>query len=76
MVCFDGRINVILVNPNSNPHQHMLGSFYNFSLDLQEVGPLQGFEAKIIIVKIPVVDDLTVQTSSILKGKNLLKKIR
>ena len=66
MVCFDSRINVILVNSNRNPHQHVLRPFYNLPVDLQEVGPLKGFETKVIIVKVSVINDFTVQTSSIL----------
>ena len=60
VVCFDGRIYVILVNPNSNPHQHVLRPFHNLPLNLQEVRPLKGFESKIIIVKVPVIDYLAV----------------
>lgn len=50
----------------------MLRPFYNLPLDLQEVGPLKGFEAKVIIVKISIIDYLTVQTSSILQQESQL----
>lgn len=78
MIGPNDRVNVTLVNSNSNPHQHMLRSFHNFSLDLQKVRPLKGFKAKVIIVKVTVIDDLTVQTSSILRQgkKNQLRMDR
>jgi hypothetical protein len=38
-------------------------------LDLQEVGSFKGLEAKVIIVKVPIIDDLGVQASRILKQK-------
>jgi len=57
------------VNSNSNPHQHVLRPFHNLSLDLQEVGSFKGLEAKVIIVKVPIIDDLRVQASRILKQK-------
>ena len=69
VVCFDNRINIILVNSNSNSHQHMLRPFYNLPLNFQKVGPLKGFEAEIIIVKISIIYDLAVQTSRILKER-------
>lgn len=76
VVCLDRRIYVILVNSNSNPHQHVLRSFHNLPLDLQEIGPLKGFETKIIIVKVSIIDYLTVQASSILQPKRKLSKLK
>lgn len=67
MVCFQSRISVIFVNTNRNPHQHVLWPFYNSTVHLQKVRPLKGFEAKIIKVKISVVDDRTIQACSILE---------
>lgn len=67
MIRFDCRINIILVNSNSNPHQHVLRSFHNLPLHLQKVRPLKCFETKVVIVKVSVIDDFTVQTSSILQ---------
>jgi len=67
MVGLDHGINIILVDPNSNPHQHVLRPFNNSPLDFQEVRSLKSFKSKVIIFKITVIDDLTVQTSSVLK---------
>ena len=67
MISFDNRIDIILVDTNSNPHQHVLRPFNNISLYFQQVGPLKGLEAKVIIVKVSIIDYLTVQTSSILE---------
>jgi len=47
----------------------VLRPFHNLSLDLQEVGSFKGLEAKVIIVKVPIIDDLGVQASRILKQK-------
>jgi hypothetical protein len=47
----------------------VLGPFHNLPLDLQQVGSFKGLEAKVIIVKVPIIDDLRVQASSILKQK-------
>lgn len=66
VIGFGGRFNVVFVDTNSNSHQQVLWSFYNLSINLQKVGPFKSFEAKIIIFKIPVIEDLTVQPFSIL----------
>ena len=74
VVSSDSRFYVILVNPNRDSHQHVLGPFNNLPLNLQEVRPLEGFEPKIIIVKVPVINYLAVQTRSILQpNKNNIK---
>lgn len=70
VICLDSRINILLVNSNSNPHQHVLRPFNDLPLYLQEVRPLKGLEAKVIIVKVPVVNYLAIQSSSILVMKN------
>ena len=69
VICLDSRINIVLVNSNRNPHQHVLRPFYNLPIYLQEVRPLKGLEAKVIIVKVPVINDLTIKASRILVKK-------
>lgn len=69
VIRLDSSINILLVNSNSNPHQHVLRPFNNLSSYLQEVGPLKGLEAKIIIVKVPVVNYLAIQLSCILEER-------
>ncbi|PIA60714.1 hypothetical protein AQUCO_00300318v1 [Aquilegia coerulea] len=59
MVCFESRINVILVDTNSNSHQHVLWSLHNLPFNLQEI--LKGFKSKVIIDKVSVIYNLTVQ---------------
>jgi len=76
VVSFNSRVYVILVNPNRDSHQHVLRPFHNLPLNLQEVRPLKGFEPKIIIVEVPVIDYLAVQTRSILQpNENNIKII-
>ena len=68
MVGFDGRVNVILVYPYRNSHQHVLRPFDDISTELQEVRPLQSFETKVVVIKISVVNYLAVQARGILES--------
>ena len=43
----------------------MLGSFHNSAINFQQVAPFQGFEAKILIIKIPIKNNGRVQPISI-----------
>ena len=51
------RGNVLLVNANGHPHQHVLRSFDHFAVDFEQIRAFQGFESKIIVLKIPGIDD-------------------
>ena len=51
-------VHVILVNAHCNAHQHMLGALYNFAVDFQQVASLQRLESEIIVIEIPIIDDL------------------
>ena len=73
MVCSENRINIILVDSNSNSHQHVLWPLYYFSRNFQEIRSLKSLKTKIIIIKVPVINYLTVQASSILKYIQLEK---
>lgn len=48
------QFNVIFMNSQGNSHEHMLGSFYNFSIDFEKVSSFKSFEAKEIESKVPL----------------------
>ena len=50
------------MNADGNSHQHMLGPLYDFAVDLEQITPLQSFEAKVLVAEIAVVDNSRVQT--------------
>ena len=54
LICFYRRINVIFVNSYRYSHQHMLRSFYNFSMNLEKIRSLQSPESKVVKLKIPL----------------------
>jgi len=57
VVRLQDRGNVVAVNSNRNAHNHVLRTLGNHAVHLEKVRLLQGLEAKIIVFKIPVVDD-------------------
>ncbi len=69
MVGFENSFNIRFVNANSDPHQHVLRSLHNSPIDFEKVRSLQGFEAKVIIVKVPIIDYFTIQPCCILCKK-------
>jgi hypothetical protein len=69
MVSFKSSFDIIFVDANGHTHQHVLRSFHNLSIDFEKVRPLQGFETKVIIIKVPIIDYLTVQPCRILWKK-------
>lgn len=69
MVSFKSSFDIIFVDANRHAHQHVLRSFHNLSIDFEKVRPLQGFETKVIIIKVPIIDYFTVQSCRILGKK-------
>ena len=67
VICLQNRLNVLFVNPHRDPHQHVLWPLHHFAIHLKKVRSLQSLETEVIVIKIPVVDNLTVQTWSILQ---------
>ena len=49
IVRFDGGLDVVLMDTNRDSHQHLLRAFDHFAVDLKQVGPLECFEAKIVV---------------------------
>lgn len=46
VVSLDCLLNVFLVDAQSYSHEHVLGSFNDFPVDFEQVGPFEGFEAE------------------------------
>lgn len=53
LVGLNGGIDVISVDANCHSHQHVLGSFYYFPIDSEQVTPLKSFEAEVVVVEVP-----------------------
>jgi hypothetical protein len=62
MVGFNGRFDIVFVDTDSDTHKHVLRALYNTAIDAEEVGTLEGFETKVIVIKITIVDNFRVQT--------------
>jgi hypothetical protein len=45
------------VDTNRHAHQHVLGAFHDLAVDLEQIGPFQCFEAKVVVLVITVVND-------------------
>jgi len=48
VVRLDGRIDVFTVDADGHAHQHVLRTFNNFAVDLQQIAPLQRLEAEVL----------------------------
>ena len=56
--CF---LDVVVVNTNRYPEQHVLGTFCNNTVETKEVRALEGLESKVIVVVITAVVDVVVE---------------
>ena len=54
------RPHVLAVDADRDAHDHVLGPFRDVAVAAHEVGPLQSFEPKIIVLEVAVVDDRAV----------------
>ena len=66
VVRVDSVIDVLAVDPDGHPHQHLLRSLGNFPVDLEQIRPFKSFETKILVAEIAVVDDGGVETVRVL----------
>lgn len=57
IVCLNDFINVLLVDGDSNSHEHVLGTLGDLAVDFHEVTAFQSFEPKEIVVEVSVIDD-------------------
>ena len=49
------------MDSNRNPHEHVLGTLYNFAIDFEQVATLQCFESEVVVVEIAIINDLRVE---------------
>jgi hypothetical protein len=66
IVGLDRPFNVIAMDPNSNTHQTVLRTFSNLAVQTQQIRPLQGLEAEILIVEVTIIDNGRIQLISML----------
>ena len=69
VVGLDNFFNIVVVDTNSNAHDHLLRSFGNLFVQTQQVGTFQGLETEILIIEVAVVDDGRVQLFSMLHDR-------
>jgi hypothetical protein len=61
LIGLQDTINIVQVNTHGYPHKHVLGTFGNLPIELEEVGFLQRLEAKVIEFKVTIVNHGSVQ---------------
>jgi len=50
VVGFEGRLEVLLVYANADPHEHVLRALYNLFSVFHQIGALQGLKAEIVVI--------------------------
>ena len=60
-----GSIDVIAMDADGDPHQHVLRTLNNLAINFQQVASLKGFETKILVVKIALINNGGVQSIGI-----------
>ena len=65
MICLSGRLDVVLVDTDSNAREHVLRACNNTAVDAEEVGALESLDPKVIVIKVTIIDNLRVQTLSV-----------
>ena len=56
VVGLDCGLNIFFVNAQRHAKEHLLRTFRNAAVHAQQVGPLKGLEAKIIVAKVSVIN--------------------
>ena len=65
VIRFYGSIDVIAMDADGDPHQHVLRTLNNLATNFQQVASLKGFKTKILVVKITLINNGRVQPISI-----------
>ena len=50
VVRFEGRVEVLLMYANADPHEHVLWALYNLFSVFHQIGALQGLQAEIVVI--------------------------
>ena len=66
IVRINNRVHIILVDAHRDAHEHVLRTLHNFAFNLEEVASLERFKSEVIVVEIPVVNDLGIEEFSVL----------
>ena len=69
VVRFDGGFNVAAVNPARHAHQHVLRTFGDFAVQLEQVRAFECLETKVVVRIIAVVDDGPVDALLVLQNE-------
>ena len=56
-----GFLDVAVVNPNGDTHQHVLWTLSDLTIKLEQVGALQRLEAEVVVVVVSAVVDAVVE---------------
>eukprot|EP00962_Isochrysis_galbana_P021947 scaffold6503_cov115-Isochrysis_galbana.AAC.3 len=57
VVRLDGRVQVVLMDANRDPHQHVLRSLHHLAFHPEKVGLLERLEAKEVVLEVAVIDE-------------------
>merc|ERR1740129_2564086 len=60
-VNFRCAINIASVDATSNPHQHVLRPLHHAAVDSKQVTPLQRLETEVVIIKVTLVVDGSIE---------------
>ena len=66
MIRINSLFDILLVDTDGYSHQHVLRALDNFTVDAQQIGALQSFETKVVVIKVTVVDNFRVKSFRIL----------
>merc|ERR1719500_1454665 len=61
VIGLNSTINILSMDAHGHPHQHLLGPLHTLPINLEQVGPLQGLEPKVLILKVTLVQDSSIQ---------------
>jgi len=64
----DRRLDVLPVDSDGHPHEHVLRPLHHFAIYPEQIGTLQGFEAKVGVVEVSLVDHHLIE---LLKGAEM-----
>ena len=75
VVSFEGGFEVLLVNANADPHQHVLRPLYNLFSVFDQIGALERLKAEVIIVVVSLEVNLRLDQLCVVSN-NLVDIIR
>ena len=55
LVGLDGRVDVLAVDPDRDPHDHVLGPLRDLAVAAHQVASLEGLEAEVVVLEVSVI---------------------